>query len=304
MEVCLAGDSQWSRYFWRGTLAWSMARALLLLFLLVPPILAGGMLERTPYHGAFDAVGAPGSALLLQAWFSRGAGVQKALEHTPVRAELEKDGAWIPIGTTRTDGEGHAALPLKAPAIPGSYRVRWWAGTQSAEASVHVVKAGQPATIFDIDGTLTPSDAENLKDYARRLLRRQKAEGPALRAGAVQAARRAAADSLPVYLSGRPPWLARPTREWLAFHGLPPGVVLLMARTGDIVPSPGRVGRAKTEQLVALKAAGLAIVRAYGNAPTDIQAYAAAAVPKDRTFILGVHGGEAGTVRLGEAFPD
>ena len=277
---------------------------LLLLLLLVPPALAGGMLERTPYHGAFDAVGAPGSALLLQAWFSRGAGIQKAVEHTPVRAELEKDGTWTPIGAARTDGEGHAAIPLQAPARPGSYRVRWWAGSQSAEASVHVVKAGQPATVFDTDGTLTPADAENLKDYARRLLRRQKAEGPALRAGAVEAARRAAADSLPVYLSGRPPWLARPTREWLAFHGMPPGVVLLMARTGDIVPSSGRVGRAKTEHLAALKSAGLLIVRAYGNAPTDIQAYAAVGVPKNRTFILGVHGGKEGTVALGETFPD
>ena len=281
-----------------------MVRALLLMLLLIPPVQARGLLERTPYHGAFDAVGAPGTALLLRAWFSRGAAVQKALEHAQVRAELEKDRVWIPIGTTRTDGEGHAVLPLQAPTQPGSHRIRWWAGTQSAEATVHVVKAGQPATVFDLDGTLTPSDAENLKDYARRLIRRQRTEGPALRPGAVGAARRATADSLPVYLSGRPPWLARPTREWLAFHGFPPGVVLLMARTGDIVPSPGRVGRAKTEHLAALKTAGLVIVRAYGNAPTDIQAYAAAGVPKDRTFILGVHGGEGGTVALGEFFPE
>ena len=282
----------------------SLLAALIALIALSAPMQAISLLERTPYHGAFDAVGAPGSALLLQAWFQRSAALQKAVEHTPVRVEVQRDGAWWPVGTTRTDGEGHAVLPWKAPAQPGTYRLRWWVGGQSAEACVHVVLAGRAATVFDIDGTLTPSDSENLKDYARRLLRRQKAAGPALRRGAVAAARRAAADSLPVYLSGRPSWLARPTREWLAFHGFPRGVVLLLAHSGDVLPTSDRVGRAKTEQLEALKAAGLVIVRAYGNAPTDIHAYAAAGVPKDQTFILGVHGGEDGTVALGEAFPE
>ena len=278
--------------------------ALLAIALLTQPVAAAGPQQRTPYHGAFDAIGAPESALLLKAWFQHSAGLQKAVEHASVRAEIQRDGVWLPIGTTRTDGEGQAQLPVKAPARFGAYPIRWWLGIQSAAATVHVVRSGQAATIFDIDGTLTPADAENLKDYARRLLRRQKAEGPALRKGAVEAAHRAAADSLPVFLSGRPPWLARPTRDWLAFHGFPPGVVLLMARTGDIVPSAERVGRAKTEHLADLKTAGLVIVRAYGNATTDIQAYAAAGVPKDRTFILGVHGGKEGTVALGEAFPE
>ncbi len=278
-------------------------RALVLIAGLAPPVVCGP-LQRTPYHGAFDAVGAPGSALLLNAWFSHSAGVQKAVAHAPVRAEIERGGAWVAVGATRTDGEGRAVLALKAPERTGAYRVRWWFGAQGAEATVHVVAAGQPATVFDIDGTLTPADSENLKDYARRLLRRPRAEGPALRKGAVEAARRAAADSLPVFLSGRPPWLARPTREWLAHHGFPLGVVVLMARTGDILPSPSRVGRAKTESLADLQAAGLSILRAYGNATTDIQAYAAVGVPKDRTFILGVHGGKDGTVALGEVFPD
>lgn len=272
--------------------------------LLAVQVLAGGPPGRTPYHGAFDAVGAPGSALLLQAWFSHGAGIQKAVEHAPVRAELLRDGTWVELGRTRTDGEGRAVLAVLAPPAPGAYPVRWSWNAEGAEATVHVVKPGRAATVFDLDGTLTPSDRENLKDYARRLLRRPSAEGPAVRLGAVAAAQRAALDSLPVYLSGRPPWLARPTRAWLASRGFPPGVLVLMAQTRDIVPSAGRVGRAKAEQLAVLKAAGLDLVRAYGNAPTDIQAYAAAGLPKARTFILGVHGGKEGTVALGETFPE
>ena len=42
---------------------------------------------------------------------------------------------------------------------------------------------------------------------------------------------------------------------------------------------------------------------AYGNARTDIHACATLGIDQARTFILGKHGGEEGTVKLGEAFP-
>ena len=41
----------------------------------------------------------------------------------------------------------------------------------------------------------------------------------------------------------------------------------------------------------------------FGIARTDIHAYAALGIDKTKTFILGKHGGEEGTVKLGEAFP-
>jgi hypothetical protein len=157
--------------------------------------------------------------------------------------------------------------------------------------------------VFDIDGTLTPSDRENLKDYARRLLRRPKAPGPRLRGNAVAAAQRAAKDSLPVFLTGRPPFLGGPTRAWLAFHGFPDGMVFLMPESRDAWPDEAHVGRAKLARLKELQAAGLRILRVYGNATTDISAYEGAGVPKEATFILGKHGGARGTVALGEAFP-
>jgi phosphatidate phosphatase PAH1 len=39
-------------------------------------------------------------------------------------------------------------------------------------------------------------------------------------------------------------------------------------------------------------------VAAYGNASTDISAYADAGIPKERTFIIGPHAGEGGTVAI------
>jgi phosphatidate phosphatase APP1 len=274
-----------------------------LLLLSVAPLLAGPLTSRTPYHGASDLVAKPDGAVLAEAWFSHSAGLQKALEHASVTIELQRGATWETVGVGRTDGEGRVAVAFNAPATPGRYPLRWTAKGQAAEATLHVVAGNVPVTVFDIDGTLTTSDSENFKDYARRLVRNPKAEGPKLRAGAVDAVRRAAALGPVVYLSGRAPWLGRPTREWLAFHQLPEGIVLLMPEARDILPTDSRVGRAKTERLQALKALGLTFRAAYGNARTDIHAYAALGIDKAKTFILGKHGGEEGTVKLGEAFP-
>lgn len=265
---------------------------------------AGGLVQsRTPYHGASDAVARPGEAVLLTAFFRHSAAVQKDLEHAQVRAEWELDGAWTPLGEAKTDGKGKAVLAVKAPNATGPVKLRWWFKDQSAEATLWVVKEGQAVTVFDIDGTLTPSDRENVKDYARRLLHRAKVEGPRLRPNAVLAALKASKDSLPVFLTGRPPFLGRPTREWLAVHGFPSGMVFLMPESRDAWPSEGRVGEAKLERLKELQAKGLRIVRAYGNATTDISAYEGAGVEKGQTFILGKHGGERGTVKVGEEYP-
>ena len=266
--------------------------------------MAAGVLEsHTPYHSASDAVARADAAVLLTAWFHHSAGAQKSLEHAQVRAEWLVDGVWAPLGETITDGEGKAVLAVKAPSRVGLVKLRWWYKQQSAEATLFIIRPGQPASVFDIDGTLTRSDAENWKDYGRRLRRSPKPDGPRLRAHAVEAVNRAARDSLVVYLTGRPPWLGRPTREWLAFHHFPEGVVLWLPRTRDIVPTQKHVGEAKLAQLKSLQNTGLAFLCAYGNAPTDIGAYEGAGIPKAQTIIMGKHGGEGGTRPGGNGFP-
>lgn len=259
--------------------------------------------SRTPYHGASDAVAKPEAAVLLEAWFSRSAGLQKAVEHENVRLDIRQEGIWEKVGEVRTDGEGHAVLAFKTPKTPGPFPLRWSLGTETCDATLYVLAPGATATVFDIDGTLTPSDREVLKDYARRLVRNPKAEGPKVRQGGVEAAQRAAKQGHVVFLTGRAPWLAHPTREWLKVHGFPEGIVLLMPETRDILPSETRVGRGKTDRLRDLQQQGLTFRAAFGNAPTDISAYEAVGLPKATTFILGKHGGERGTVALGEIFP-
>lgn len=263
---------------------------------------AGPLASRTAYHSASDAVARPGSTVLLTAWFHHSAGVQKSLEHAPVCAEWLVDGSWTRLGGTTTDEEGKAELAVKAPSKPGSVKLRWWFGQQPAEATLFIISPGQPASVFDIDGTLTASDAENWKDYGRRLRRDPKPGGPKLRDHAVEAVKAASADSLVVYLTGRPPWLGRPTREWLAYHHFPDGVVLWMPRVSDILPTQQHVGKAKLMLLKALEDSGLAFIRAFGNAPTDIRAYEGAGIPKARTAIMGKYGGEGGTMAGGNGY--
>ncbi|MDE3246304.1 MAG: hypothetical protein KGN80_09470, partial [Acidobacteriota bacterium] len=241
--------------------------------------------------------------VLLMAWFSHSAGVQKALEHAPVRVERLVDGVWAPLGETTTDGEGKAELAVQAPPKPGSVKLRWWYRHQSADATLFIIERGQRASVFDLDGTLTVSDAENWKDYGRRLLRHPKPGGPKLRANAVEAVKHSSQDSLVVYLTGRPPWMGRPTREWLAHHHFPEGAVLWMPFMRDVLPTEKHVGDAKLAQLKSLQNTGLVFIRAYGNATTDIHAYLRAGIPGSQTFIMGKHGGEGGTVNGGEGYP-
>jgi phosphatidate phosphatase PAH1 len=44
--------------------------------------------------------------------------------------------------------------------------------------------------------------------------------------------------------------------------------------------------------------AKLLLYAAYGNATTEIEAYSQAKVPKERTYIIGKHAGEQGTVAI------
>ena len=54
----------------------------------------------------------------------------------------------------------------------------------------------------------------------------------------------------------------------------------------------------QVEYLEELVQKGLEIYAAYGNTATDIQAYENVGIPKERTFIVGPHGGELGSVKI------
>jgi hypothetical protein len=141
---------------------------------------------------------------------------------------------------------------------------------------------------------------------------------PQAHAGAFDVAHHWAAQGyLPIYLSGRPYLFDAITRRWLDAH-LPAGPLFLTRSVEESMPSRvtaykrdalthliGALGLERAAARRAVSEGGaqgprsrgpvrvLELEAAYGNAPTDVCAYAEAGLDPAATFIIGAHGGEA-----------
>ncbi|MEZ4383237.1 MAG: hypothetical protein R3A79_18055 [Nannocystaceae bacterium] len=158
------------------------------------------------------------------------------------------------------------------------------------------------AIVFDIDETLTISNEE---------WEMQKADGtydPIAREAAT-ALVQAYADRgyYIVYLTARSKtWVLGGTGEtapdathrWLVEHDFPIDDGRSRLIMSDMVV-PGDAAQVyKAAALMDMQGEGLSFQAAYGNAVTDIGAFAEAMIGKDVTFIIGVHAGEEGTVAI------
>jgi hypothetical protein len=248
-----------------------------------------------PAHSLSDAVAPLGERARMTARFRYGRlGFDLEDEGVGlwVRTGAGACGDWAQLGRGRTDDEGRVQFDVPGDlfAEPGRYTVAAVVdgdGTR-AEGAVYVVAPGQPAVVFDIDGTLTTSDSELFQELFT-------GSTPDMWPGASDVANLYAdAGYLPVFLTGRPESWAGVSRTWLAEMGFPEGVVRTTDDKAQVLPTRGGVGAFKRAVLEDLQArAGLRIVAAYGNAPTDICAYAEAGLPSEHTFIVGPHAGEA-----------
>jgi len=160
--------------------------------------------------------------------------------------------------------------------------------------------------VLDIDGTLTTSDTELFQDIFADLFVPLGTGDyvPVARAGAVDLTLRRGASQgyLLVYMTGRPYYLTDISRGWLADLAMAPGHLHLTDSNGEALPTEGGVGTYKAEYLAHLQSMGLLLDLAYGNATTDIYAYAQAAIDPAVTFIVGDNGGTDGTVAVGDDY--
>lgn len=171
-----------------------------------------------------------------------------------------------------------------------------------AESSGGVCSAEFPAIVTDIDATLTTSDAEFLM---------QLGDGnydPAEREGAAELITAYADLGYRVlYLTARTETLmavntgesARElTERWLLEHEFPldPESTMVVLSPNLVLGESARVFKAET--LAEQQAAGWRFDYAYGNAGSDIDAYADAGIALDRTFIIGPEAGNGGTVAV------
>ena len=255
-----------------------------------------------------------GAPRLLVAKFAYGL-VDKDLKGEDVAIFVQEDapcGPWRLLGTavTSEDGEhgtrggieddgGRIFFPIPADlARPvGSHQIRMVVTGDRSQAAftLHVLRPGTAAVVFDIDGTLTTDDGQVVKQLLGRVSGRRHV--PAMRPGADAVVRAwAEAGYFPIYLTGRPQILRRDTEAWLRDKGFPAGALRTAATLGDVLPTSWGVARYKTEALRGWRdAARLEIHAAYGNAETDIEAYREAGIPLDRTWIAGPEAGAEGT---------
>lgn len=262
-----------------------------------------------PDHSAQDVISPPAESVTLEGKFSYGA-VSKDLEDERVQLWIDDcAGSARQLGAALTDSDGRGRVTLEPAAVPapGTYKI-WWrvAGDGSVtQAWLRVIPRGSKLMVLDIDGTLTTDDVELFQDIFTDLFK------PILGGDHVPSAREASAQLTNlrrgqgyqlVYLTGRPYALMGRSREWLAQQGCAPGTLHLTDSVSQIAPSDGVVGEYKAAYLRRLQALGYTFEAGYGNATTDIYAYGEAGLPKPRTYIAGKHGGESGTVDVGDGW--
>jgi len=273
--------------------------------------------QGAPNHRAQDVIVATGRPQLIVGKFAYGP-FDKDLEDEEVEVFVQERppcGEWISLGVQLTSRDGQYGdqygladdggrifftLPDAQARPVGHHPLRLLVrGDGSlATATLTVLPAGTSTVVFDIDGTLTTRDFELIRELFTELL--QGSYVPEMREGAPDVVWDwVARGYLVVYLSGRPDLLHRQPRLWLQEEGFPPGPLHLTDTNAQALPTRAGVGQYKIDFLRKIEEEGLVtLAAAYGNATTDIFAYAGAGIPLATTFIVGEHAGEEGTTPI------
>ncbi len=244
-----------------------------------------------PWHMVHDEMVRAGQAATVTAKFDYDAVLHKDLEDETVHAYLFGPGMqqWQAIGSYRTDSDGKIRVPVGVRPV-GEYRLRFVVegDLSQVDGYLSVVEAGRKAVLFDIDGTLTINDFEAYADYvgvktaqayyyAPETVRAYRDKGYQL-----------------VFLTARPYWVTKDGREWFVTQNLPQWHYRSNPYGDGPIP-PNTVAHKQGYIQYLREHVGLDIVRAYGNASTDIEAYAGAGLPKAETWIIGKNAGNNGT---------
>jgi phosphatidate phosphatase PAH1 len=244
-----------------------------------------------PWHMVHDEVVKSGMAATMVGKFDYDPVLHKDLEGEYVHVYIAGTGMsnWQYVGRYTTDSDGKITANLGTRPV-GDYQVRMVVegDLSSVSGYLTVVEPGRKAVLFDIDGTLTINDFEAYADYVG--VKTAQAYGYA--AQTVNAYK--AKGYQVIYLTARPYWVAKDARAWFAYQGIPNWHY--RSNPYSEGPIPPDTQAHKTNYVKYLRnTVGLDIIRAYGNATTDIAAYADGGIPKAETWIIGEHAGKEST---------
>ena len=258
-----------------------------------------------PNHRGRDLFLNPGDPQWIIGKFAYGL-TDKDLKGEEVDIYLLRDcgSAWESLGTAVTTQEDeHPAvegvddsggrvffqIPSGKTLGPGRHRVHLVvAGDHSvAELFIEVVEPGTPLFVADVDGTLTTNETEEFTALLTGVVPMVRTDAPAVMQTLVQKGYR------PFYLTARPEFLVGRTREFLATHAFPPGIVHTTLELGAL----GSAAVAyKLGELDAIAARGLVPTFGFGNSDSDADAYFQAGIQPDANRIFmqftdAAHGG-------------
>jgi len=251
-----------------------------------------------PWHMVHDSIVAEGQSGVVVGKFDYDAVLHKDLEDENILVYITGTNinGWQYLGRYRTNSDGKISVNTGVrPA--GEYRLRMVVegDLSMADGYLSVVDPGRQAVLFDIDGTLTTSDFEAAADY----LGIKTASTYPYAVQTVQAYKDRGYQI--IYLTGAPYWITRDRRQWFANIGLQD--YHHRANPYGDGPVPPDTEAYKTDYINYLRnQVGLDIIRAYGNASTDIGAYEAAGLPKAETWIIGENAGNDGTQPLSGSY--
>lgn len=253
----------------------------------------------SPGHSMQDVLAVEGTAIAVAGKFAYGT-VSKDLEDESVRVHLDDCSGWRALGDFTTDSDGRILVAVPDVLPVGLYDVRLevLGDASVAPGRLWILPAGTRLAVSDIDGTLTTSDGELAQDLLADFfspIYTGEYEPVAYPAAAELTHALVDRGFVLVYLTGRPYWLTDRTREWLAAGGFAAGALHTTDSNAEALPIDASVGAFKLAFLRRLAEQGFVLDEAYGNATTDIYAYAGAALPPTRTFVIGPHGGEGAT---------
>lgn len=272
------------------------------------PVISGTIALASPGHSIEDLVftwheGAAGS-LQVEGKFAYGS-ISKDLEDEWVQAYADDCQGWVDLGLGLTDSDGRVrfAMPPALLAHPGRYEVRMvvQGDGSTARGYVLVVPPGTQFVVFDIDGTLTTGDDELALEVFTELFGGDYVPEAYDGAGDIVAAYSDRGYEM-IYLTGRPYWLSHVTRGWLEDLGAPLGTVHLTRDLGETLPTEDGVGNYKRDYLRSILV-DHHILRAYGNAETDIFGYREAGIALEDIYIIGDNAGASGTQAV-DNYPD
>lgn len=273
----------------------------------VPPTIPGQGPEESELSRGHDMFYVDGEDQWVIAKFTKwGFPLDKDIEGSAVHLFLDRGcaGEWTELGVAITTAEGehptvqgvddsggrvYFKIPQSKLLEPGRHRVHmiveeYW---NTADAIIDVVPQGAPFFVSDVDGTLTTSENAEAWDF---LLGNMPDANPfAAEAFQILADKGYRA----FYITARPEWLDRRTREFVDLRGFPAGLVhttlTYTGGTGDTAAAY------KTGEFALLKAKGLVPAFLFGNKDSDAKAFDTTMIPTDHRFFFqftdAVYGG-------------